>query len=286
MQKVLEDYQRTVVAKATLSTYGGRGSLEVYSPKSVREFAELYSIFCGLGIQPYILGGGSNVLIADGSLSAPIIRTDRLDDIRFEGEYAIVGCGARIARVISLARQMDLGGLEFLAGVPASLGGAIRMNAGAFGRQIGDLCCEICELRCQNGEATLQNVPVNGNSFSYRSGFKGIVAEGRLKLSRMPADESIKVADGYLAKRRARQSWRSLGSVFKNGDIPAGKLIEECGLKGRRIGGAEISRTHANIIVNVGDGSAEDFLGLVRLMEQEVYKKFGITLEREFVYFT
>lgn len=272
-----------------LSTFRGGGVLEhVFAPKSAQEVLRLIAVFQDFGETPVLLGGGSNVLIADGEVKTPVVLTRYLDKIRIANGYAFCECGAKVSAVTRLAREYNLGGLEFLTGVPLTIGGAVNMNASAFGRQIFDFVesvfvfsracgvqeCEYAHI-CEKERADID--------FGYRKGADGIVLGAKLKLESIDKSVSLASAREYLSKRRAKQPLEhSLGSVFKNCDIPAGKLIEECGLKGTQIGGAKISEKHANIIVNTGGATASDYLALVRLCETEVKKQFGIQLEREF----
>ena len=272
-----------------LSTFRGGGVLEhVFAPRNMQEATRLLAVFQSAGETPILLGGGSNVLIADGEVKTPVMLTRFLDKIRIANGYAFCECGAKVSAISRLAREYNLGGLEFLTGVPLTIGGAVKMNASAFGRQIFDFVegvfvfsracgvqeCEyahICEIKREEID------------FGYRKGVDGIVLGAKLKLERVDKSASLEMAREYLSMRRAKQPIEpSLGSVFKNGDIPAGKLIEECGLKGKQIGGAKISEKHANIIVNTGGATASEYLALVRLCEIEVKTKFNIQLEREF----
>ncbi|MDE6303012.1 MAG: hypothetical protein K2M36_05445, partial [Clostridia bacterium] len=181
--------------------------------------------------------------------------------------------------------------MDFLAGVPATVGGAIRMNAGAFAEQTLDYVREIRFLRLdrlKHGEYC-DTVTINAENentfFGYRQGVRNIVLGAVFEGKQMSAEESLARAREYAAKRTAKQpKLPSCGSVFKNGAVPSGKLIDECGLKGTHIGGAQISEMHANFIVNTGGATAKDFMLLVKLCEEKVKEKFGITLEREFVY--
>ncbi len=238
-----------------------------------------------------MLGSGSNTLVCDGNRSRVLVCLKGLCGVKIEGETVVCEGGASVAKILFEGRKRGLGGLEFLSGVPCTLGGALKMNAGAFSSQIGDyvtkidilnLDCANCDKNCTQNR--IREISVNSKDFAYRKGVDGIVLKAELKLARKSADQSIKEAREYLAKRQAKQpSLPSLGSVFKNGKIPSGKLIEDCGLKGVKIGGAQVSQKHANFIVNTGGASAKDYLALASLCKKEVFEKFGILLEEEFV---
>lgn len=285
-----------------LSTYKGGGRAFVFMPKNEGEFVKIYSALKEKNRDIYILGGGSNTIIRDGFCRRAIISTRRLDKVEVVGNSVICECGASVASVIKIAREHNLGGLEFLSGVPCSVGGAIRMNAGAFFAQTNDYLAEITVLNgdyekithiesestTRDGDlnAHTERIKINGygRGYSYRNGEKNIVLEATLKLRKMSKEESVALSKKYVDERRKRQpNLPSVGSVFTNGKVASGMLIEKCGLKGVRIGGAQISQKHANFIVNVGGGSTSDFLALVDLCKRRVFDKFGVMLEEEFV---
>lgn len=270
-----------------LTTFrGGGAAARVYSPRDVNAFAEFLRRNAERGRTDFhILGGGSNTVMQDGEILRPVILTTGMHDVRVEeatceGVYLYADCGARIAEVIAAGRSAGAGGLEFLAGVPATVGGAFRMNAGAFGAEIADYVVEIYSLSpdCDNIAVTKrEEIP-----FAYRRGAEGILLGAKLFLPAMGAEESRARAAEFVSERRKRQPREpSCGSVFKRGARPAGAYIEEAGLKGVRLGGAEISRVHANFIVNTGGATAADFLGLVHLARRKVEELFGERLETE-----
>lgn len=256
----------------TLSTYKGGGVIKtLYLPETEDEFCSLQGA--------YILGGGSNVIVANGEISTPVASTKLLNRVWIDDGKIHAQAGARVSSVMAEARKYGLGGLEFLAGVPATVGGIVKMNAGAFLHETKDY---VDKIKVSSGVSAkwidARNIP-----WGYRSGVDGMIVEVAFRLEDLPVDESKARAKRCVETRgKTQPRLPSVGSVFKNADMPAGKYIELCGLKGKRIGGAEISALHANFIVNVGGGSASDFFSLVRLAEYSVKEKFGITLEREF----
>ena len=260
----------------------------VYVPKSITEFVRVQKAFENAHVTPFLLGGGSNVIVNDGEIETPVVYTKNLNSIRIENGCVFCECGAKISEISRHAREFGLGGLEFLAGVPLTVGGALKMNASAFSRQIFDFAKSVfvfsraCDAQWQ---ALIREVDARDIKAGYRKGVDGVVIGATLKLERVNKAESERRTKVYLAKRRAKQPREnSVGSVFKNGSIPSGKLIEDCGLKGLTIGGAKISEQHANFIVNTGGATASDFLALVTICEQEVNNRFEIQLEREFVW--
>lgn len=280
-----------IMTASALTTFKGGGSVYAFTPESEDEFVKIYSAFAGRGIKAFILGGGSNVILADGFCRVPIICTKRLNGIRVCGDGVYAECGARICDVTAALRECGMGGFEFLSGVPATVGGAVRMNAGAFNTQTADNIKQVRILshKCDdNGTCTdcaVETVSCNKLDFGYRRGIDAIILGATITGREMEYDKSVELSKRYLSIRAAKQpKYPSCGSVFANGEIPSGKLIEECGLKGVRVGGAMISEMHGNFIVNIGGATANDFMSLVKLCEKEVYAKFGISLKREFVY--
>ena len=265
------------VSAKNITTYGGKGVVkEIYLPETINEAVDLFRSEKDI----FVLGGGSNIIIPDGEISTKVLSLARLNEVKIEGCSAVVEGGARLSHLIKEAREYDLGGLEFMAGVPATIGGLARMNAGAFGQEFGVYVDRITSLNLDNDKIDIFP-PFN---FGYRQGFQGVVIEVQLHLERMSKETSLKRENEYRRARKLRQArGRSTGSVFKNPDKSAGYYIDRAGLKGMRRGGAEISPLHGNFIINVDDGSAEDFLYLARTAKDRVYQQFGIELKEEFI---
>jgi len=233
----------------------------------------------------FILGGGSNLLVRDGGLRGLVLNLyGTLKELRAQGEEVTAGGGAKVTALVNFCARRGLAGLEPMAGVPGSVGGAVKGNAGAFGATISDHLAAVRLLEVAGEERVLSRETLH---FAYR---QSSLTEGEVVLSATfglrradPTALQEKVAR-ILEERKAKQpvEWRSAGSVFKNppGDF-AGRLIEACGLKGTREGGAAISERHANVIVNSGNARAEDVLALMRRMREAVREKFGITLSPE-----
>jgi len=234
-----------------------------------------------------VVGRGSNLLVRDGGIKGLVILLEgRFSELDEEGDGRGIkaGGGTPIQRLLAFATERGLGGLEFLAGIPGTLGGAVAMNAGAWGHDIGSRVRAV-EIVMPGGE-TVALVPPDLR-FSYRA-FS--LPEGavifRVSLEVVREDRqtvSHRIAD-YLKRRREKQPLRypSAGSVFKNPPgLFAGKLIEEAGLKGKRMGDAMISGEHANFIVNTGSASAEDVLTLMEMARRAVRELRGVELEPE-----
>ena len=274
-----------------ISTFKGGGQAFVFYPQSLEKAVETIGVLREENVAFSMLGSGSNTLVCDGNCRQVLVCLKGLCGVKIEGEKVICEGGAIVSKITFEGRKRGLGGLEFLSGVPCTLGGALKMNAGAFSSQIGDYVTkiDILNLDCANCDKNrtqnrIREISVNSKDLAYRKGVDGIVLKAELKLAKKSGEQSVNEAREYLRKRQEKQpSLPSLGSVFKNGKIPSGKLVDDCGLKGVKIGGAQVSQKHANFIVNVGGASAEDYLALVALCKKEVFEKFGILLEEEFV---
>lgn len=270
-----------------ISTFKGGGKAWVFKPQNTEKLVELVRVLYDEKVPFFMLGKGSNTLINDGICESVLISTKALSKVEICGDFAQCECGVSVAKLISEGREKGLGGLEFLSGVPCSIGGAVKMNVGAFGAQIGDYIYKMhtLNLDCAScGTIEVQEVCADDLHFSYRQGACGIVLDVVLKLAQKSADKSISEARRYLSFRHKKQPiLPSLGSVFKNGKIPSGKLIENCSLKGEKRGGARVSDVHANFIVNEGGASAGDYLYLASLCKKRVYESTGVLLEEEFV---
>ena len=274
-----------------ISTFKGGGQAFVFYPQSVEKAVELIDVLGEENVDFSMLGNGSNTLVCDGNCRQVLVCLKGLCGVKIDGEKVVCEGGASVAKITFEGRKRGLGGLEFLSGVPCTLGGALKMNAGAFSSQIGDYVTkiDILNIDCANcdknrTQTRIREISVNSKDLAYRKGVDEIVLKGELKLAKKSGEQSVNEAREYLRKRQEKQpSLPSLGSVFKNGKIPSGKLIDDCGLKGVKIGGAQVSQKHANFIVNVGGASAKDYLTLASLCKKEVFEKFGILLEEEFV---
>ncbi len=237
------------------------------------------------GLPLAILGMGSNVLVADEGFPGCVVRLEgEFLGVEVEGERIRAGGGAALGGVCAAAARAELTGIEPISGIPSSIGGAVRINAGAYGGEIFDVL-ETLRLVARTGECravAAAEVP-HGYRWSRLVDTKEIVSAAVLKLVRAPREEIDARTRAVAEKRRGvLPSEANAGSVFKNpeGDH-AGRLIEACGLKGERRGGAMISPRHANVIVNTGEGRAVDVFFLMRRMRDAVQAKFGVTLSPE-----
>jgi len=235
----------------------------------------------------FILGRGSNILVSDTGVQAAAISLERgfskVERLDVEG-HVNVGAGLPLRRLLRFCLQEGLGGLEFIAGIPGSVGGALRMNAGTHAGAMADVCREV---RFLNADGSLARVPRSALHFSYRKlelPPAAVLFEVEFSLtpsSRKHIQDKVRT---LLEFRKEKQPWQlpSAGSVFKNppGDF-AGRLIEAAGLKGIRVGDAQISQKHANFIVNLGQARASDILALIHLARKKVFQEFGVQLQLE-----
>jgi UDP-N-acetylenolpyruvoylglucosamine reductase len=237
------------------------------------------------GLPLAVLGMGSNILIADEGFPGYVVRLEGdFLSVTVDGERVRAGGGAALGGVCAAAARAGLSGLEAISGIPSSIGGAVRINAGAYGGEIFDVL-ETVRLVSRSGER--RAVEASQIRHAYRNTelveSREIVSEAVLRLARAPREQIAERTRVVAEKRRgALPSEPNAGSVFKNPrDDHAGRLIEACGLKGRALGGAVISQRHANVIVNTGGARAVDVLGLMQAMRDAVAEKFSVTLVPE-----
>ena len=279
---------RSEAALAPMTTWRIGGPAELLATPLDRGDLELAIQWAGdAGVPWRVMGNGSNLLVRDEGVRGLVVRIRRcLDQLAFDGNRVRVGAGNSFPAVARSAAARGLAGIEFGAGIPGTVGGAIVMNAGWHEFEIGNvvLCVDFLEA---NG--TIAGYRRNDCEFAYRTsrfrGRPGVVLETTLELE--PGD-SAKIGarlEHYATSRKTNQPTElpSCGSVFLKppGDF-AGRLIEAAGLKGLRVGDVEVSPKHANFFVNHGEGTAADVLALVERVEYEVEQQFGIRLTREF----
>ncbi len=232
-----------------------------------------------------LLGMGSNVLAADEGFPGFVVRLDgEFLRVAIDGEILDAGGGAALGGVCAAAARAGLSGIEAISGIPSSMGGAVRINAGAYGGEIFDVL-ESVRLMERTGEArtaAASEIP-HGYRWTRLCDTGEIVVSARLRLAAAPREAiEAKTREVATKRRGALPSEPNAGSVFKNPpDDHAGRLLEACGLKGARVGGAEISERHANVIVNRGGATARDVLTLMERMRDEVSARFAITLSPE-----
>jgi UDP-N-acetylenolpyruvoylglucosamine reductase len=272
------------MAKHTTLRVGGPADLFV-EPASEGDLAALLK-FCRERAMPFfILGRGSNLLVRDGGYRGMVICLAQPEVSRIEvtGQQVRCGAGARLKAVAVEAKRHGLSGLEFLEGIPGSVGGALRMNAGAMGSATFDA---VVSVRVMDYDGNIREMSAAGMKVEYRSCAtlkNNIALEVLFKC--VPADpEQIQARmKAYSEKRWSSQpAAASAGCMFKNPrDIPAGRLIDELGLKGTRAGGARISEEHGNFLVNDGKATARDVLTLIEMLQSKAKSERGVELHTE-----
>lgn len=243
------------------------------------------------GLPCWTLGRGTNLLVKDEGVGGIALLLTGMYKERRIGESGkkgfkeiLAGAGTTLASLASLALENGLEGMECLSGIPGTLGGALRMNAGAGGQEIGPL---VESVRLMDPEGSVHSLSGKDIRFGYRDSSlkeQGIILDARLRLGMGKKEDILKKMKEHLQWRKRTQplEWPSAGSVFKNPEgKSAGRLLEEAGLKGLRAGGAEISSRHANFIVNLGGATASDILELIETATRRVLEKTGIKLELE-----
>lgn len=273
------------LARHTTIRIGGLCELMVFPRKKV----ELIEILRRLEEEEYpycVIGGGSNLLISDEGFRGIVVCLKNFRGIKRVKETKEkitfrVSSGTMINELVSIGLREGFEGLEFLACVPATVGGAVKMNAGAFGKSVSMFVKRICLYHRGN----LEEIAATENLWEYRKFKKeGIVVEVELEFYKGKKEGIKRRVLEYLEKRKKTQpiEKRTFGSVFKNPPCYyAGQLIEACGLKGYRVGEAEVSKKHANFIVNLGKAKARDVLEIMKVCKRRVYEKFKVNLEPE-----
>ncbi len=265
---------------------GGRARLACF-PETRDAFLTALRAVRQLGMTPTVIGNASNVLFPDEGLDMPVIFTERCRSFRLEARMLYADAGASLASLAVAARDASLCGLEFAAGIPGTLGGAVLMNAGAYGGCMADICVEsdyYDSVSDRVGSFCGAEQAFSNRSSVYENDPRYIVLGAKLMLSRGDRVEIEEKMRDFAARRRASQPLElpSAGSVFKRPQgYFAGKLIEDCGLKGTRVGDAEVSVKHAGFIVNRGAATAADVRALVALIRERVYAETGVSLESE-----
>jgi UDP-N-acetylmuramate dehydrogenase len=249
---------------------------------------DLLNLLDSQAVPHKFLGGGSNLLVGDGELPWVMLQlVSPQPDIVLEGNFAQVDAAADLGRTVTFCAKNDLGGMEGLIGVPGTVGGALRMNAGAYGMQIGSYVREVKLYRA--AARKLETLRGDQISFEYRhTSFApdDMMLAVKLELPSKPYPEILKGIRICNEKRRASQplGQKSAGCIFKNPPgASAGRMIDELGLKGLSVGDARVSDRHANFFVNAGKASAKDMLALIADVRERVQKSFGVILEHEVV---
>jgi UDP-N-acetylmuramate dehydrogenase len=270
------------VALARYTTIGTGGPARLFArPSTLAELREVLQT----DARVEVVGLGSNLLVHDHGVDALVLKLDgELAAAHVEGDLLVAGGGATNAVCLHRARAAGLGGFEFAAAIPGTAGGGVRMNAGAYGREWKDVLVDAIVVDAEGVHTlALADLDLSYRHSALRPG--QVVAQVRFRLEPSTPEQVKAKASELLAQRKATQptNKRTFGSVFKNpeGSPGAGRMIEDCGLKGHRIGGAMISPRHANFIENPGGATSADCIALMDEARRRVHERFGIELEHE-----
>jgi len=268
------------------TSYGIGGPASAYiTPRDRNDLCSILKFAVKNDITVYFIGSGSNLLVSDDGINGIVISPAKsLKMLEIEENSIVAESGVMLGKLVKETMKRNLTGLESLIGVPGTLGGALMMNAGAFGGEISNY---LISVDVMTSKGKLKSYKANEIDFSYR--FSSFSTDEFILLARF----TLKFEDPNIISERRKMAssgrktnqplrFRSAGSVFKNPkDHAAGYLIDKVGLKGKRIGDAEISTHHANFFINHGNASASDITGLIELAKNAVLKKFDIELELE-----
>ncbi|HUL34626.1 MAG TPA: UDP-N-acetylmuramate dehydrogenase [Candidatus Eisenbacteria bacterium] len=279
---------RREVSLAELTSLGIGGTTDLLRVRKHEAIPELLKLLDTNGVAHKFLGGGSNVLVVDGELPFVVLQLVKGDpETLLEGNMATVDAAADLGRTVTYCAKHNLGGMEGLIGVPGTVGGALRMNAGAYGTQIGTYVREVKVYRA--AERRIETLCGERISFEYRhTSFApdDMMLAVKLELPTKPYGEILQGIRICNEKRRSSQplGQKSAGCIFKNPPGGStGRMIDELGLKGFARGDAQVSERHANFFVNAGKATAADMLGLIAEVRERVEKAYGVTLENEVV---
>jgi UDP-N-acetylenolpyruvoylglucosamine reductase len=274
------------VLLSRFTTLGTGGPARAFArPETVDELKEALAWAVERDAPVEVVGLGSNLLVADEGVEALVLKlAGELASVEVDGTALTAGGGAALAVCLHRARDAGLGGLEFACAIPGTVGGGVRMNAGAYG---GDISSVLERALVVGALGERWRAPAELGLEYRRSGLRpgDVVARAELRLEPRPVGEIKAIVAGMQAQRKAAQptNKRTFGSVFKNPDheLSAGRMLEACGLKDYRIGGAQISPRHANFIENAGEATSADALALMVEARKRAREQFGVELEHE-----
>lgn len=282
-------YQNEPMSKHTSFRIGGMADyyVKVETEEALRKLLDLAK---SEKIPYQIIGNGTNLLVREGGIRGLVLQLDFKDYVIGKQQnfaYITAGSGMALSKLALFALENELSGLECMAGIPGTVGGAIYMNAGAFGREMKDV---VVFSKCMDKNGKIKELNLQSHEFEYRkSAFAKnglIILETTLKMEYGNKDK-IKQKMEECKKLRLKNQpldFPNAGSIFKrNYDVPVAKLIDECGLKGYRIGDAEVSTKHAGFIVNKGKATSHDVLQLIEQIQKEVKKKFNKEIRLEII---
>ncbi len=276
------------MSKYTTMRVGGPCDCIVF-PDEISKIKEVIDFCKNENITFFVIGNGSNLLVKDEGIHGVVIKLGhRFSKIELDGEYILAYAGATMPALSQLAKKNSLKGLEFACGIPGTIGGGVKMNAGAYGSQISDILYEVTYMDEKEEIKTIKNKDC---SFGYRKSIftinpNYVILSAKFKLERGNIDEiENKMKENSLA-RKAKQplEYPNFGSVFKRPEgYFVGKLVDDAGLRGYKIGGAQVSTKHTGFIVNVDNATCKDVLNLIGYVQTTVYNKFNVKLTPEVI---
>ena len=268
---------------------GGKTDIALF-PTTVEQLSLQLSMLAQSGLKYKVVGNGSNVLFSDAGFRGVMVFTTEMKQYRFDAQTLYAQSGASLARVCNDASRLGCEGFAFGCGIPGTVGGGVYMNAGAYGGQISDVL--VSSEVFDTSHNRVFTLDADAHEFSYRHSVfadhpEYVVLSSTFALRQGDADQIMQKVKEQATARREKQplNFPSAGSTFKRPEGHfAGKLIEDAGLKGTRVGGAVVSEKHAGFVVNDGGATAADVLALVALIKERVFAQFGVRLECEFEY--
>ncbi len=256
--------------------------------KSVSELKQVISLTNELNVSRFILGKGSNLLVSDSGIEGAVISLQGIDSIDIDGDTIVCGAGASLRSVCIAAQKASLSGLEFAYGIPGTVGGALYMNAGAYGGEMSQVVKSATAIDADGSEVELD---LSRMQLGYRTSvFKNsdlIITSVTMKLQKGDSTKIKSVMDDFYGRRRDKQplEYPSAGSTFKRPEgYFAGALIEQNNLKGVSVGGAQVSEKHAGFVINTGNATCSDVLSLIEKIQDTVKSADGVDLEPEVIF--
>ena len=271
--------------KHTTFRIGGPADIFI-TPEDESQFLAAVRLCRQEGMPYYILGNGSNLLVSDSGYRGAVIETEKaLSRLEADGETLKAGAGILLSVLAKEALRLSLTGLESASGIPGTLGGGVVMNAGAYGFELKDV---LESVRLLDREGNVRTVPAGELKLGYRYSTipetGSIVLEAALRLKKGDPEAIRARMEELAAQRKSKQplEYPSAGSTFKRPEgYFAGKLIDDAGLRGFQVGGAQVSEKHCGFVINRGDATAEDVMELCRQVQEKVFQKFGVRMDME-----
>ena len=275
------------MSKHTTLKVGGNADVLV-TPESVEDIKSVLNFAKENNIQVFVIGNGSKLLVKDGGIRGIVIKlSSKFSGLVIDDEFITVEAGASLPKVAIVAKENSLSGLEFAAGIPGNIGGAVYMNAGAYGSDMSNVIEEVNYL---DENLNIKKISGKDAEFGYRTSIfrnklkDAVILSAKLKLVKKDKSEIEEAMKKNNDSRREKQplEYPNAGSTFKRPEgYFVGKLIDDLGLKGMKIGGAEVSTKHSGFIVNTGNAKAKDVIDLIKYIKEKVLEKNNVKLEEE-----